>query len=461
MGGVLTPRPIALATAAVAALMLLAVAAAQRRRHAGLQRRPGAGGPGRHRPVRHHAARRRVGGAPRARRAGRARQPRAGAPAGAAQPPGDRRDDRRRAGGRPPGARARGQPGGAPAAGGQRHRADGAVPVAGRPGLGRTDGAGGRGPSTTAPGRVTDATSRCRSRPPATRTLRLRARFTRSRSAGARAPIDDAAPTTAGGAEQLCVLFLEDLRKRAGAHAAGKAGGDGPRLGRHRARDPQPAGGDRAGQRAAAGRRHRRRAAAAHRHGGRQRRTPEAHRRRRDGSRARGRTRASRRSSWAPRSDGSSPTGPAPIRWCWAPTAACMSSCLTKRLPAVFDADHLRRVLVNLLDNARRHASQAPGAIALVARATSAEQARLSRGQRRRADPAGRRAPTCSSLSSRRAAAAPAWACIFAANCASATARSIDYWQHPATARHRNEFVVTLRVAAVGAAPPNQTSLLP
>jgi two-component system sensor histidine kinase PilS (NtrC family) len=29
----------------------------------------------------------------------------------------------------------------------------------------------------------------------------------------------------------------------------------------------------------------------------------------------------------------------------------------------VFDAEHLRRVLVNLLDNAHRHASQAPGAI--------------------------------------------------------------------------------------------------
>jgi len=30
-----------------------------------------------------------------------------------------------------------------------------------------------------------------------------------------------------------------------------------------------------------------------------------------------------------------------------------------------FDAEHLRRVLVNLLDNALRHASKAPGAIQL------------------------------------------------------------------------------------------------
>jgi two-component system sensor histidine kinase PilS (NtrC family) len=32
-------------------------------------------------------------------------------------------------------------------------------------------------------------------------------------------------------------------------------------------------------------------------------------------------------------------------------------------LPVLFDPEHLRRVLVNLLDNAYRHASQAPGAI--------------------------------------------------------------------------------------------------
>jgi two-component system, NtrC family, sensor histidine kinase PilS len=37
----------------------------------------------------------------------------------------------------------------------------------------------------------------------------------------------------------------------------------------------------------------------------------------------------------------------------------------TQPLHVVFDAEHLRRVLVNLLDNARRYASQAPGAIAL------------------------------------------------------------------------------------------------
>jgi two-component system sensor histidine kinase PilS (NtrC family) len=34
-------------------------------------------------------------------------------------------------------------------------------------------------------------------------------------------------------------------------------------------------------------------------------------------------------------------------------------------LPVVFDAEHLRRVLVNLLDNARRHGSGGPGSIQL------------------------------------------------------------------------------------------------
>ena len=37
-------------------------------------------------------------------------------------------------------------------------------------------------------------------------------------------------------------------------------------------------------------------------------------------------------------------------------------------LGAVFDPEHLRRVVVNLLDNARRHSSDKPGAILLAHR---------------------------------------------------------------------------------------------
>ena len=43
-----------------------------------------------------------------------------------------------------------------------------------------------------------------------------------------------------------------------------------------------------------------------------------------------------------------------------------------------FDADHLRRVLVNLLDNALRHASKAPGGIHLRLDSRHADQAFLS-----------------------------------------------------------------------------------
>jgi two-component system, NtrC family, sensor histidine kinase PilS len=47
-------------------------------------------------------------------------------------------------------------------------------------------------------------------------------------------------------------------------------------------------------------------------------------------------------------------------------------------LPVVFDAEHLRRVLVNLLDNARRYASAAPAAITLSLTVNNDYQARLA-----------------------------------------------------------------------------------
>ena len=58
-------------------------------------------------------------------------------------------------------------------------------------------------------------------------------------------------------------------------------------------------------------------------------------------------------------------------------------SALRVELPAeplgvIFDAEHLRRVLVNLLDNARRHASQRPGAILLALRAADETRAEFS-----------------------------------------------------------------------------------
>ena len=50
----------------------------------------------------------------------------------------------------------------------------------------------------------------------------------------------------------------------------------------------------------------------------------------------------------------------------------------TEPLGAVFDAEHLRRVLINLLDNALRHSSQLPGAVHLRLAAISEHQLQLS-----------------------------------------------------------------------------------
>jgi len=44
----------------------------------------------------------------------------------------------------------------------------------------------------------------------------------------------------------------------------------------------------------------------------------------------------------------------------------------------MFDPEHLRRVLVNLLDNARRHASQRPGAILVTLRGEAELRAEFS-----------------------------------------------------------------------------------
>jgi two-component system sensor histidine kinase PilS (NtrC family) len=129
-------------------------------------------------------------------------------------------------------------------------------------------------------------------------------------------------------------------------------------------------------------------------------------------------------------------------------------------LPVIFDADHLRRVLVNLLDNARRYAGQAPGSIALVARATAAESARLAVSSDGEPIPPDIEPYLFEPFFSTRSRGTGLGLYICRELC-ERYGGSIDYWQHPPPARHRNEFVVTLRVAPAGATPPNQTSLLP
>jgi two-component system, NtrC family, sensor histidine kinase PilS len=129
-------------------------------------------------------------------------------------------------------------------------------------------------------------------------------------------------------------------------------------------------------------------------------------------------------------------------------------------LAVVFDPDHLRRVLVNLLDNARRHASQAPGAIWLAARALSAEQASLAVASDGEPIPADIEPYLFEPFFSTRSRGTGLGLYICRELC-ERYGGSIDYWQHRPPARHCNEFVVTLRVASAGAMPPNQTSLLP
>lgn len=132
----------------------------------------------------------------------------------------------------------------------------------------------------------------------------------------------------------------------------------------------------------------------------------------------------------------------------------------TEALLVPFDADHLRRVLVNLLDNARRYASDAPGAIALTARATSSEQARLSLASDGEPIPPDIEPFLFEPFFSTRSRGTGLGLYICRELC-ERYGGSIDYWQHPSEARHRNEFVVTLRVAAAAAIGPNQDRLLP
>jgi two-component system, NtrC family, sensor histidine kinase PilS len=129
-------------------------------------------------------------------------------------------------------------------------------------------------------------------------------------------------------------------------------------------------------------------------------------------------------------------------------------------LPVGFDADHLRRVLVNLLDNARRYAGTQPGAIALTARAASPELARVSVASDGEPIAADIEPFLFEPFFSTRSRGTGLGLYICRELC-ERYGGSIDYWQHPAEARHRNEFVVTLRVAAADAPQPDQDRLLP
>jgi two-component system, NtrC family, sensor histidine kinase PilS len=113
-------------------------------------------------------------------------------------------------------------------------------------------------------------------------------------------------------------------------------------------------------------------------------------------------------------------------------------------ISAVFDAEHLRRVLVNLLDNALRHGSQTPGAIHLRLFAISEQQVQLS--------VASDGAPIAADVErflfepffSTRSRGTGLGLYICRELC-ERYAASIDYQQQASSASHRNEFLVVMR----------------
>jgi len=116
-------------------------------------------------------------------------------------------------------------------------------------------------------------------------------------------------------------------------------------------------------------------------------------------------------------------------------------------LPVAFDPEHLRRVLVNLLDNAQRHASDAAGAIVVALRRVSPTQACIA--------VASDGAPIAPEVEphlfepfySTRSRGSGLGLYICRELC-ERNGASIDYRQRPADQRHRNEFVITLAAAA-------------
>jgi two-component system sensor histidine kinase PilS (NtrC family) len=132
----------------------------------------------------------------------------------------------------------------------------------------------------------------------------------------------------------------------------------------------------------------------------------------------------------------------------------------TQALAVVFDAEHLRRVLVNLLDNARRHASTRPGAITLVAEARGGGLARLSVASDGNPIPPDIEPYLFEPFFSTRSRGTGLGLYICRELC-ERYGGSIEYWQHPPEAPHCNQFVVTMRVAQTETLESNQDRLLP
>ncbi len=132
----------------------------------------------------------------------------------------------------------------------------------------------------------------------------------------------------------------------------------------------------------------------------------------------------------------------------------------TEPTPVMFDPEHLRRVLVNLLDNARRHASDRAGAIVLRAESLGGAQARLSVTSDGDPIPPDVEPYLFEPFFSTRSRGTGLGLYICRELC-ERYGGSIDYWQHADGSAHRNEFVVTMRLVATTVPTPSQDRLLP
>jgi two-component system, NtrC family, sensor histidine kinase PilS len=118
----------------------------------------------------------------------------------------------------------------------------------------------------------------------------------------------------------------------------------------------------------------------------------------------------------------------------------------TDPLPVIFDAEHLRRVLVNLLDNARRYATDSPGAMTLHLAPPAGGSVMLSVASDGEPIPADIEPYLFEPFFSTRSRGTGLGLYICRELCERHGA-SIDYWQHPSGSRHVNEFRVVFRVA--------------
>ncbi|WP_348755464.1 ATP-binding protein, partial [uncultured Aquincola sp.] len=121
-------------------------------------------------------------------------------------------------------------------------------------------------------------------------------------------------------------------------------------------------------------------------------------------------------------------------------------------LPVRFDLDHLRRVLVNLLDNAQRHASAAPGAVQVLLAHEGAGQVRLEVSSDGPPIPPDVERHLFEPFFSTRSRGTGLGLYICRELCERYGA-SIDYQWRPADAPGRNAFSMTMPLAADQPAP--------